>query len=140
MTILYLFPACLSLLIMAAHFLRDGNIVVMMTLLMMPFLLLIPRAWTARTIQFTLILSALEWLRTLWTLAAERQSIGQPWTRMAIVLGSVTLFTFGSAMVFAIPTLRRRYSGQPSTDADKPQAFTDGNLDNNPAAAKFARP
>lgn len=117
MTILYLFPVCLSLLILAAHFLRYGNMVVVLILLLMPMMLLIRRAWAARTIQGVLILGASEWLRTLFVLTTQRQAEGQPWIRMAIILGTVALITLVAATVFAIPRLRRRYGGLQPPDA-----------------------
>ena len=40
--------------------------------------------------------------------------MGQPWTRMVIILGAVTLFTALSALVFRNKLVRQRY--KPSRD------------------------
>jgi len=40
---------------------------------------------------------------------ATRSDLGEPWMRMAFILGGVALFTFGSLLVFRSPTLRARY-------------------------------
>jgi len=56
-----------------------------------------------------LILGALEWLRSLYYLAAMRIAWDQPWTRLAIILGAVALFTALSGLVFNSKALRARY-------------------------------
>jgi hypothetical protein len=81
----------------------------MCIVLIAPLLLLMPRRWTARTVQVLLVLGALEWLRTTVALVDARQTSGKPWTRMAIILGSVAVFTLLSGFMFRLPPLARRY-------------------------------
>ena len=50
--------------------------------------------------QLLLGLGSLEWLRSLYFFAAIRISWDQPWTRLAIILGTVALFTALSGLVF----------------------------------------
>ena len=71
--------------------------------------LLLRRAWVPRLFQVVLLLGAAEWLRTLYLFAAERVAFGQPWTRLALILGGVALFTALSGLVFRSRGLRTRY-------------------------------
>jgi hypothetical protein len=73
------------------------------------FLLFLKKPWVPRLFQFLLILGALEWLRSLYYLAAMRIAWEQPWARLAIILGAVALFTALSALVFSSRDMRARY-------------------------------
>jgi len=106
---LYLLPVGLSCLLLAAHFLRYGHLVLVAAALAVPALLLVPRAWAARAVLVVLVLGALEWARTTALLAMQRIEIGELWLRMVLILGTVTAITAGSALVFRAPRLRRRY-------------------------------
>ena len=65
-----------------------------------------------RLFQVLLVLGALEWLRTLYLLAAMRIAWDQPWTRLAVILGTVALLTALSGLVFRSRKLKLRY-GRP---------------------------
>jgi hypothetical protein len=69
----------------------------------------VPRPWMARLVQVVLLVGGLEWIRTLFMNIATRSDLGEPWMRMAVILGAVTLFTWGSLLVFRSPALRARY-------------------------------
>ena len=43
------------------------------------------------------MLAGLEWVRTLLFDVQQRQAVGEPWLRMALILGSVALFTLLAA-------------------------------------------
>lgn len=110
MNFVRLIPAILSALLLAAHFVRMGSPILVILALMLPWLLFFPQGWAARFVQVALIYGTIEWVRTLWVFVAERSEAGQPWTRLAIILGVVALFTAGSAMSFSLSRpLRRRY-------------------------------
>jgi len=99
----------LSLVLMAAHFLRVGIWVFSVLCLLLPFLLFLKRPITARIFQAVLFLSALEWIRTIYILISHRIDAGQDWIRSAIILGAVTLFTLGAACVFFGKNLKSVY-------------------------------
>jgi len=111
MNFLRLLPVVISFLLMAAHFLRDGRTVTAYVLLCLPLLLILRKAWVPRLMQLILLLGALEWVRTLYFIAQLRIGLGIPWTRMAIILGLVALFTALSCLVFRSEALRNRFSG-----------------------------
>ena len=77
--------------------------------LALPGLLLIRRAWVARLVQVVLVLGSLEWGRTLLVLVAQRRDAGEPWSRLALILGVVTALTAASALLFCCRSLRERY-------------------------------
>lgn len=106
---LKLSPVFISFLLIGAHFLRTGLYFIVILIIAIPFILLIKKMWVARTIQLLLILASLEWIRTIFISIEERQAYGEQWTRMAIILGSVAVFTAVSSLVFLFRSLKIRY-------------------------------
>ena len=104
-----LLPVVLSCLLLAAHFLRAGMLPLVVVSLTLPGLLLFRRRWVARLVQVFLVFGAFEWARTLLILVAERRAVGAPWSRLAIILGVVTILTAASALLFRCRSLRNRY-------------------------------
>ncbi|MEX0776603.1 MAG: hypothetical protein WD042_12945 [Phycisphaeraceae bacterium] len=109
MVILALIPAILSCLLLAAHFYRMQGFVLAGICVAAPFVLLVQRWWAVRVMQVVLALGAAEWFFTIANIYVERVQEGRPWLRMAIILGAVTLFTLGAAILFKVAPLRRRY-------------------------------
>jgi len=110
MTFVRLVPVVLSTLLLGAHFFRAGLTLLAVLIVLFPVVLLVKRAWAARLTQFVLFLGGIEWVRTLLVFAAGRREMGQPWTRLAVILGTVALFTVGSGLLFSLSgDLRKRY-------------------------------
>jgi len=65
--------------------------------------------WVARLVQVALVLGALEWVRTLYELVQVRTALGEPATRMVIILGSVAVVTLVSALLFQSKTMKKVY-------------------------------
>lgn len=110
---LWLLPVVLSLLVLAAHFLRSGNVVMVGIALVCVGLLAFRRRWAARSVQVALLLGAAEWLRTLAELVSSRTGAGQPVLRLSLILGGVALLTALSALVFLVPRLKNWYQSRP---------------------------
>lgn len=110
MFILRRIPAVLSLLILAAHFLRSGSFILLGSVLGLLLLLFVPRRWARITVQSGLGLGVLEWLRTLTVLAMARRELDQPYLRLAIILGAVAAFSSLSAWLLS-------YKNHPSNEA-----------------------
>jgi len=114
---LRLLPVVLAFGVLAAHFYRAYAWVPFgITIGLLP-LLLVRAPWAARVLQGALVLGALEWLRTAAVLIAMRQSMGQPWTRLAIILGVVALATGACALLFQWRPVRERFA---MVKADQP--------------------
>ena len=110
MTFVRLFPVIFCALLLGAHFFRAGLTYLALLTLLFPLILLVKRAWVARLTQFVLVLGGIEWVRTLLVFVAERRETGQSWTRLAVILGCVALFTIGSGLLFSLSgALRKRY-------------------------------
>ena len=106
---LWLSAPGLAALVLAAHFYRAGNLVMAGLAAALVALLFVPRSWAARTIQVCLVLGAVEWVLALVHLVGIRQAAGQPFMRLAAILGAVALVTAISALVFRRTDLRRRF-------------------------------
>lgn len=106
MTFLLLLPAGLSALVLAAHFLRAGILPFVLAAVSLILFMFVRRTWAARLIQLGLALGTVEWIRTLIVLVVVRRQTGEPFTRLAIILGAVAAVTAASALVFRTHTLR----------------------------------
>jgi hypothetical protein len=108
---LQLLPVVLSLVVLGAHFMRAGSVVMIAVVVLLLGLLGVRRRWAARTVQAALLLGAIEWARTLARLAASRAQEGQPVVRLVLILGSVAIVTGLSTLVFRSARLRSWYRG-----------------------------
>jgi hypothetical protein len=106
---LRLLPVVLVLAILAAHFYRAQAWVPFgVTVGLLP-ILFVRAPWAARVLQAALVIGALEWVRTAAALVALRQSMGQPYTRLALILGAVALATAACALLFRWRPVRERF-------------------------------
>lgn len=108
-TTLLLAPAVTACVLLAVHFLRFYAFGIVGFCLLLPFLLLVRRRWAARIVQIVLLLGALVWGRAGYVFAHQRMQAGEPWGRLVIIIGGVTLYTLVAAVLFETPLLRRRY-------------------------------
>lgn len=97
MFILRRLPALLSLLMLGAHFLRSGQLLLVALCLALLLPLFMPRPGAQAVARWALILGSLVWLGTLVQDVRLRLAFGEPWLRLALILGAVTLFTGWSA-------------------------------------------
>ncbi len=116
MIFLRLLPVFLSILLLAAHFLYAGYSILVFIVLASLLILLIRKPWAALIIQIELVLGGIEWIRALIEYTLKRQARGDPWVRLAVILGTVALITFISALVFMSRSLKERYGivGKPA--------------------------
>ena len=113
-------PVVISYWLMCAHFLRHLNFFLALVCFFAPGLLLFEEKcpkrghkWAARTLQMGLFLGSFEWIRTLLDLVQMRITDGRPYQRLAVILGTVAVFTFFSAFVFRLHTMRVRFGLEP---------------------------
>jgi hypothetical protein len=109
MLLLRLAPVVLAALLLGAHFYHAGELGLAALAVAALALLFVRRPWAARALQAGLVAGAIEWVRTLATIAAERVSSGQPYARMALILAAVALVTALAALVFEMRAVRSRY-------------------------------
>ena len=109
MNILRPLPVILSFLLLGAHYYRAGYPVLSWLCIGILLLLFFRNRWIPRVFQALLVLAALEWLRALYFFVAMRIAWDEPWTRLAIILGVVALFTALSGLVFRVKSLSSFY-------------------------------
>ena len=118
-TFLLLLPVCLSLLTLAAHFLRAGQLMPTAICIFLLFFLFMYTPLSARLVQLALVLGTIEWISTAVAFSAQRAAIGEPAGRMQAILGSVAAVSFLSIFVFYSSILKRRFKiTPPDGDAD----------------------
>ncbi len=122
MIVLHVIPILCSAVLIAAHFYRSGSLLLTAVSLLFPLLLFITRPWTPRAITIFLLLSAAEWLRTMLVFIDQYQKAGLPWTRLAIILSSVSLFTALSPLVFQSAGMKKRYRVEKTNTTKSPAA------------------
>ena len=108
-TFLLLLPAGVAAVVLAAHFLFHGNLLLVLLALALIGLMSVKRPWAARVVQAGLLLGSAEWVRTVLVRISERRALGQPYGRFALILGLVAVITAASAFLFSTRTLRRRF-------------------------------
>jgi len=108
-TFLRLLPIVFSMLLLTAHFYRAGQVILASGSLLSLGLLLLRKPKTVWLMQCLLVAGSAEWLRTAAQFIEERQALGLPWLRLAIILVLVSLFTLVSGLVFRTASLSERY-------------------------------
>ncbi len=106
-------PIVLSLVVLGAHFLRYDNKIGVIAALALIGLLFLRKTWVARVVQVALLLGTLEWAHTLYQLVQVRAAQGLPYTRLAIILGTVMAITALSALLFQLRPMKRIYGLTP---------------------------
>ena len=120
MTLLHVFSPVLAFVLLAAHFYRSGNYAAIAACALALALFFVRRPWAARILQAGLLLGALEWARTAITLALARSEAGQPYLRLALILGGAALFTALAALVFRSERMRSHFGFEAAEDTSSP--------------------
>lgn len=95
--------------LIAAHFLRADNLVLMGLCLATPALFFVRRDWSLAVLQGLSYAAAGAWLLTAWQIAQQRMLFGQPWLRAVLILGAVAAFTVLTGLLLNSRSLRARY-------------------------------
>jgi len=96
-------------LLIAAHFLRIGNMIGVVLCLATPLLFLVHRRWSLLLLQWLAYVAAVIWLGTAWQIVALRLSFGQPWLRAAAILVAVAAVNVLAGGLLRSNTLQARY-------------------------------
>ncbi|GLP94716.1 hypothetical protein [Paraferrimonas sedimenticola] len=82
----------LAYVLLAAHFLRYGNLAVVIVSAVAPLLYFVKAQWSDRVIQLGLIAAIMVWLQTSWQLISMRIAFDSDYTRLAIIMAAVVGF------------------------------------------------
>lgn len=110
MLVLLLTPAALSALVLAAHFLRRGQVVPCVLCLAMVAALFVRSRWTPRVLQVFLLFATAVWVASIATLVPQRMAAGEPWVRLAAILGAVGAVSLAGAALLSSARVRSHYS------------------------------
>ncbi len=83
----------MSALLLGAHYFRGGSWALAAAFALSPLVLATRRRLARRALSIVLFAGALEWIRTLVVQVGRRQAVGEPWERLALILGAVAVFT-----------------------------------------------
>ena len=108
MILLQFTPILFAALLLAAHFLRGGNLAAIVVSLALPVLLAVRRPWAARVLQLGLV-AGTEWARTAFVLIQARREMGEPFLRLAAILGGVAAATALCLLVFRSRRVRQHF-------------------------------
>jgi len=100
MLLLQFAPIIVASLLLAAHSLRGGHPAGVVVSIALPVLLAVRRPWAARALQLGLVAGALEWARTAFVLIQARREMGEPFLRLACILGGLAAATALCLFVF----------------------------------------
>ncbi len=95
--------------LLAAHFLRQSEFVLMLLCILTPLLLLIRKRWSLFALQLLMYLGAVVWLTTTVQFVQERILLGEPWIRLVIILGAVILFTIVTGLLLNSTAIKDKY-------------------------------
>ena len=115
MTFLHLLPGALSILLLAIHFVRSGYEMLVVATAMSLFLVLVRRGWSRRLLQLILLAAAAEWLRVMVQLVGERRLYNMPYTRLAVIIGSVAAVAGASALLLSTKRIISYFSAAKPT-------------------------
>ena len=99
----------LAALLMGAHFLRTGNLIVVLICIAVPCAFFYRRWHSLVLLQILAYGAAATWLYTAWRLVQARQALGQNWTLAAAILGAVALFSLAAGLLLNSRVMRERY-------------------------------
>ena len=101
-------PIVIAMIILGAHFLRDGQTVLALLIGASPLILLIRKNWSLLFMQGFAYFGTLIWLHAAITLTQQRIAFGAPWMRMLVILLVVAAFTlFAGLLLHSISRQKR---------------------------------
>jgi len=95
--------------LIAAHFLRMGNVIAVALCLVAPLLFLVRQRWSLLLLQWLAYVAAVVWLATAWQIVAPRWSSGEPWLRAAAILVAVAAINVLAGGLLRSRTMQERY-------------------------------
>ncbi len=99
----------IAALLIAAHFLRVGNLIGVAFCAATPVLFFVRQRWSLLLLQALAYVAAAVWLMTAWQIAAERWSFGQPWLRATLILVAVAAVSALAGGLLHSRSLQARY-------------------------------
>jgi hypothetical protein len=96
-------------LLLGTHFLRQNEFVLLFLCVLTPLLFLIKKWWSLFSLQMLMCLGAIIWANTTVRIVQKRLLSGEPWIRLVIILGAVTLFTIITGLLLNSAIIKQKY-------------------------------
>lgn len=102
-------PLIVASLLLSAHFLRAGNLVLAVICVLFPLLLFIKRRWSWMVVQVFAYVGVAIWGYTTFSIVQQRIYWGIPWVRVVLILGGVAAFTAWAGLLLNASKVKERY-------------------------------
>jgi hypothetical protein len=79
--------------LVAAHFLRAGDLILTALCLATPLLFFVRERWSLLVLQGLAYVACLVWLLTAWQIIGMRRFLGEPWQLSAVILLTVAAYS-----------------------------------------------
>lgn len=96
-------------LLIAAHFLRAGNVIAVALSMAAPLLFLVRAHWSLLLLQGLAYVATVVWLATAWQIVTTRWSSGEPFLRAAAILIAVAAINVLAGGLLRSRTMQERY-------------------------------
>ena len=96
-------------LMLGAHFMKASNYLLTLVYIIAPFILLIKKRWSLIALQALAYIGGGVWISTIIVIAQSRISYGEPWSRMAYILGAIAIFTILAGLLLNSPKVKEKY-------------------------------
>ncbi len=101
---------CLSLVLLAAHNLRYGAVGITIAFVILAGLVWTRRGWIRHVAVAALVWGLFIWTQTALVLVRMRMAMGEDWTRLAVIMGSVAAVNVIAMALLTGPRGRARYT------------------------------
>ncbi len=95
--------------LIAAHFFRAGNWLLVSVAAAAPLLFFYRNRWSLVLLQLGAYCASATWLAAMLSLVQQRQQTGQSWTAAVLILGTVMLLTLLAGLVLNSRCMRDAY-------------------------------
>lgn len=107
--IIRIIPLIIAFLLLGAHFLRSGHIILAGLSIFVPLMLLIKKRWILLVVKWLAYSGAIVWIQTIFFLVQQRRIAGVPWVRMLLILSGVTVLTLYAGYLLNSDIVKQRY-------------------------------
>ncbi len=98
-----------AFILLAAHLAHHHLMILGVVSLFLPFLFLIKKRWVLTFLEIVLYLATISWIIPIFGVVKERIAAGEPYTRYLVIMITVTVYTFVSALLLRSKKLRENY-------------------------------
>ncbi|MCT4534279.1 4Fe-4S binding protein [Halodesulfovibrio sp.] len=113
----------LGLMLLAAHFLRFGDAWLAAAIVITSALCFSRLGWARIVCSLALFLGSFLWIQTGIDFVQMRMAVGVPWGRLAVIMGSVSLFSLTGAWVLSTEKAAARFDKGCSTAISQASVF-----------------